>query len=314
MFASVKRYFTQTLFLRPACDYGNSFARFGVRIYRLGYYTVRELLEHGTPLRSAALTFYTFISVVPILALVFAVLKALGMIDDLLDDLYGLFPQNPEIIDYIVSFAEKTLARTRGGVVAAAGVVLLFWAVIRVFSSIESAFNNIWEVDQVRGVARQWALYIGIALVVPVLWVAAEALGDYFYDLIAPSGGGLFQLAVSGVAVAVMWTTFTLFYKLIPHTHVRTKSALMAGIAAGSVFLLFQWGYIYLQRWMSSYNAIYGSFAALPLFLLWLQISWQILLVGGELAYAHQHIEIFDTQRRAEIAAGGHHIPKNMKP
>lgn len=307
MFAKLKKYFTETLFRRMACDYRNPFVRFGVRVYRLGFYTVRELIEHETPLRSAALTFYTFISVVPILALVFAVLKALGMIDGLLDDLYGLFPQNPEIIDYIVSFAERTLARTRGGVVAAAGVTLLFWAVIRVFSSIESAFNNIWEVDRVRGVARQWLLYIGIVVVVPVLWVGAEALGDYFYGLIDPKGS-LFSLAVGGVAVAAMWTTFTLFYKFIPHTHVCLSSAVMAGIAAGTVFLLFQWGYIYLQRWMTSYNAIYGSFAALPLFLLWLQISWQILLFGGELAYAHQHIELFDTQRRAMIAssAGKH--------
>lgn len=301
MFRKAKRYFTQSLFLRPLSAYARPLTRWGVRMYRLGFFTVRETAEHQTLVRSAALSFYTLISVVPILALIFAVLKALGMIDNLLEDLYGLFPENPEIIDYIVDFAEKTLDRTRGGVVAAGGVVILFWAVIRVFGSIESAFNNIWEVVRVRSIARQWALYIGIVLVVPVLWATAEALGDHFFRLIDPTGRGWLRWAVGLLSVTVMWATFALLYKWIPYTHVRTRSALTAGIAAGTAFLLFQWGYIYLQRLMTSYNAVYGSFAALPLFLLWLQISWQILLFGGELAYAHQHMELFDAERREAI-------------
>ncbi|MEG1644891.1 MAG: YihY/virulence factor BrkB family protein [Alistipes sp.] len=300
----IKRLYTLFIekpFRHPVSDYVNPLARLGVRIYRLLYYTIRELIEHETPVRTAALTFYTLISIVPILALVFAVLQAMGMIDGLLDDLYGLFPQNPEIIDYAVDFAEKALAHTRGGIMATVSIIMLFWAVIRVFSSIESAFNNIWEVNSVRRAARQWALYIGIVLIVPVLWVVAGTFSSHLKEAIDFQDNIFYQFVAQALSVVMMWTTFTVIYKFIPNTPVHFWSALTAGIAAGTTFLLFQWGYVYLQRWMSSYSAIYGSFAALPLFLLWVQSSWQILLFGGELAFAHQHSKLFDDQRRAEI-------------
>ena len=143
-------YFTDTIFRRDINEWRNPVIRWLVQQYRLLFYTARGLLEHGTIVRSAALTFYTLMSLVPIVAVVFAVVKGFGLADGLIDNLYALFPQNPEIIDYVVGFAEKALARTQGGVVAAVALVMLFWAIIRVFGSIESAFNNIWEVNIIR--------------------------------------------------------------------------------------------------------------------------------------------------------------------
>ena len=138
-------YFTDTIFRRDASEWRSPVARWLVQQYKLLFYTARGLLEHGTIVRSAALTFYTLMSLVPILAVVFAVVKGFGLADGLVQGLYGLFPQSPEMIDYVVTFAEKALARTQGGVVAVVALVMLFWAVIRVFGSIENAFNNIWE-------------------------------------------------------------------------------------------------------------------------------------------------------------------------
>ncbi len=241
-------YFTDTIFRRDIREWRNPVIRWLVQQYRLLFYTARGLLEHGTIVRSAALTFYTLMSLVPIVAVVFAVVKGFGLADGLVENLYALFPQNPEIVDYIVTFAEKALARTQGGVVAAVALVMLFWAVIRVFGSIESAFNNIWEVK---------------------------------------------------VEMVIIWIMFTILYIIIPNTKVKFRSALMAGIVAGTLFLLFQWGYLYIQRWMTSYNAIYGSFAALPLLLIWLQTSWQILLFGGELSFAYQNIARFGEERES---------------
>lgn len=289
----------ETPFLRLPREYANPLIRLAVWVYRLIFYTVVELFEHQTMIRSAALTYYTLTSIVPVVALVFAVMKAFGLVDNLLEDLYGLFPQNPDIVDHLVVFAEKTLSRTRGGLVAAVSFAVLFWAVIRIFSSIESAFNNIWEVEHKRSVARQWLTYLIIVIIAPVLWGSAEGLGIYLYGLVAPDGSTVLDVLAKVGAVMLIWLLFTVLYKYIPYTHVLWRSALTGGIAAGTAFLLFQWLFIFVQRWMTSYNAIYGSFAALPLFLMWLQISWQILLVGGELAYAHQHIEIFDAERRA---------------
>lgn len=292
-------YFTDTIFRRDVSEWRSPVARWLVQQYKLLFYTARGLLEHGTIVRSAALTFYTLMSLVPILAVVFAVVKGFGLADGLVQGLYGLFPQSPEMIDYVVTFAEKALARTQGGVVAVVALVMLFWAVIRVFGSIENAFNNIWEVKVERSIARQWSDYIAIVMIVPILWVIAGALGGYARQLLGFGDGWQWTLLSRLASVTVIWGMFTFFYMVIPNARVRFSSALMAGIVAGTAFALFQWGYLYVQRWMTSYNAIYGSFAALPLFMIWMQTSWQILLFGGELSFAYQNVSRFCEERES---------------
>ena len=292
-------YFTDTIFRQDVSEWRNPVVRWLVQQYRLLFYTARGLVEHGTLVRSAALTFYTLMSLVPILAVVFAVVKGFGLTDGLVENLYGIFPRHPETIDYIVGFAENALARTQGGVVAAVGLVMLFWAVIRVFGSIESAFNNIWEVKVARSIARQWTDYIAVVMIVPVLWILANAAGDYVEQLLGLYDKWYFNTLSHLASMVVIWAMFTLLYLIIPNARVRFQSALMAGIVAGTIFLLFQWGYVYVQRWMTSYNAIYGSFAALPLFLIWMQTSWEILLFGGELSFAYQNISRFAEERES---------------
>ena len=292
-------YFTDTIFRQDVNEWRNPVVRWLVQQYRLLFYTARGLVEHGTLVRSAALTFYTLMSLVPILAVVFAVVKGFGLTDGLIENLYGIFPRHPETVDYIVGFAENALARTQGGVVAAVGLVMLFWAVIRVFGSIESAFNNIWEVKVARSIARQWTDYIAVVMIVPVLWILANAAGDYVEQLLGLYDKWYFNTLSHLASMVIIWTMFTLLYLIIPNARVRFQSALMAGIVAGTIFLLFQWGYVYVQRWMTSYNAIYGSFAALPLFLIWMQTSWEILLFGGELSFAYQNISRFAEERES---------------
>lgn len=292
-------YFTDTIFRQDVNEWRNPVVRWLVQQYRLLFYTARGLLEHGTIVRSAALTFYTLMSLVPLVALVFAVVKGFGLADGLVENLYELFPRYPETVDYIVGFAENALARTRGGVVAAVGLVMLFWAVIRVFSSIENAFNNIWEVKVDRSIARQWTDYIAVVMIVPVLWILASTVGNYLEQQLGLYDKWYFTTLSRMASMVVIWTMFTLLYLIIPNARVRLGSALMAGIVAGTIFLLFQWGYVYVQRWMTSYNAIYGSFAALPLFLIWMQTSWEILLFGGELSFAYQNIARFAEERES---------------
>ncbi len=296
-------FFTDTIFRRDASEWRNPLLRWLVKQYKLLFYTARGLQEHGTLVRSAALTFYTLMSLVPIVAVVFAIVKGFGLADRLVDNLYGLFPQSPEIVDYVVEFSEKALARTQGGVMAAVALVTLFWAVIRVFASIENAFNNIWEVKVERSLTRQYTDYVAVILLVPLLWIVANALGTYARGLPGFDGSWYSEPLSRLVSLAVIWMMFTLLYIIIPNARVRFGSALMAGVVAGTLFLAFQWGYLYLQRWMTSYNAIYGSFAALPLFLVWLQTSWQILLFGGELSFAYQNISRFGEERESLLVS-----------
>ena len=149
MIKQILTFFTDTIFRKNPGDYRNPLVRWSVRKNNC-------LLEHDTIVRSAALTFYTLMSIVPIVAVIFAVMKGFGLAEGVIEDLYGIFPRQPEIVDYLVEFADKALARTQGGVVAVVALVTLFWAVIRVFGSIESAFNNIWEVKVTRSITRRW--------------------------------------------------------------------------------------------------------------------------------------------------------------
>ena len=138
----------------------------------------------------------------------------------------------------------------------------LFWAVIRVFGSIESAFNNIWEVKVTRSITRQWTDYIAVVMIAPILWIIASSISRYAQQLLGFHESLFFELLSEAVSMVVIWVMFTFLYLVIPNTKVRFTSALTAGIVAGTIFMGFQWGYLYLQRWMTSYNAIYGSFAA----------------------------------------------------
>lgn len=289
-------FFTETIFYK---EFRSSWLNWLVRQYKLIFYTARGMQEHRTLVRCAALTFYTLISIVPILALVFAVVKGFGIIEDLIANLYSFFPKNTEIVDYIIEFANKTLENTRSGLVATVGIVILLWSVIRVFNSIESAFNNIWEVNSSRSIARKYSDYIAVVVVAPILWAVANGISTYAQGFFAEIKSPWVIWASKLLSLAVMWVMFSFLYYIIPNTKVRVRSAVTAGIYAGTAFILFQWGYLYLQALMTAYNAIYGSFAALPLFLMWVQYSWMILLFGGELSFAFQNIDKFDEERES---------------
>ena len=296
-------FFTDTVFRKGAGEYRNPVARWAVRQYKLLFYTVQGLSSHGTMVRSAALTFYTLMSLVPVVALVFAVVKGFGLAEGLEQNLYEVLPQSPEVIDYVVGFAQKALARTQGGWVALVGVLTLFWAVIKVFGSIEDACNNIWEVRSTRSAARKYGDYIAVVVVAPILWVISSSMGNYAAEILGVAGSPALEVLSRAGSLVVAWVMFTFIYVVLPSTKVRFTAALTAGVVAGTAFVLFQWGYVYLQRWMTSYNAIYGSFAALPLFLLWMQISWEILLLGGELSFAYQNVARFDEERESLLVS-----------
>ena len=296
-------FFTDTIFRKRPEEYNNPVVRWGVRQYRLLFYTVQGLSQHGTMVRSAAMTFYTLISIVPIVALAFAVVKGFGLMDGLIDNLYSILPQVPDVVDYIVEFAQNALARTQSGWVAAISLATLFWSVISLFSSVEDAFNNIWEVKSSRSIARKYSDYIAIIVIAPLLWVVATSTGTYMREIFGIDAFAGMELVSRLFSLVVAWAMFTFIYIILPNTKVKFSSAAIAAIFAGTVFLLFQWGYVYLQKTMTSYNAIYGSFAALPLFLLWMQISWEILLLGGELSFAFQNVQRFDEERESLLAS-----------
>lgn len=295
----IKSYIDRLFTLRSE-NIANPLMRRVVRFIRLMVYMLRSLLSHNTMLRSDALTYYTLISIVPILALAFAIVNGFGMIEGLIENLYALLPTMPELVDLIVDFAEKALARTRGGLVAVVSIAMLFWSVISMFNSIESAFDNIWEVKRGRSIVRRVSNYITIFVVAPLLWVLSSYVGSFMTGILSTGDSVVFMLLSKVASLVLAWAMFTFLFIILPNTKVHFRPACLAGVVTAIFFVGFQWLYVWLQSMMTSYNAIYGSFAALPLFLLWVKISWQILLLGGELSFAVQNEKTFDEEMEAQ--------------
>lgn len=289
------------LVVKPVHELGSPVLRLAVRIFQLLFFTLKDMGLNRTNVRTASLSFYTLFSIVPLLAIIFAAAKTMGYIDLLLENLYALFPQSPEIVDYCVDFAERTLARTRGGWMAAVAGVAILWSALSLIEELVKAVNEPWKITSRRGMTR-YGVYLCILIFFPAFWVGAEVLGLCLRDLLGIGAHPLWRMLSRVVTAAIEFGCFILFYKLVPRTRVQWSSAATAGLTAGTVFLLFHWAYTTILWNVTSYNAIYGSFAALPLFLFWVRYSWQILLTGNELAYAHQNLHLLREERREQHA------------
>ena len=284
--------------------------RWTARPFKLVIYTLEGLMAHGTMDMGAALTFYTLVSIVPVLALVFAVVKGFGLAESLVQNLYSLLPQMPEVVDYMVSFANNTLARTNGGLMATISLLTLLWAVVNLFESSEANFNKIWEVKSTRNLVRKYSDYITVVIIAPLFWIIATSAGTYAREMLGIEANIWLQIASKFFSLVMVWAMFVIVYLVLPNTKVKFRSALMAGVFAGTAFYIFQTLFLFLMKWMTSYSAIYGSFAALPLFLLWMQNSWKIMLMGCEVSFALQNEKRYDEER--ELPAISHDLAQKL--
>lgn len=277
------------------------------KLLKILVFTIKGMGKHDIVTISAALTFYTLMSLVPIVAVIFAVLKGFGFEENLTEYLYSDFSEYSNVIDVLLDFVNRMLAKTRGGIIAAVGVAVLLWSVIKVFGNIEDAFNKIWEVRKARSLSRKFGDYLSMIFIAPILLVSSLSLGTVITNSLSFLNAPWFvNILLWLVSFALIWILFAFIYWLMPNTQVNFKGAIIAGIFAGTVFLVFSFFYFYIQGEVSSYNAIYGTFAALPLFLAWMQTSWQILLVGGELSYVYQHYECYEQEQFAETLDADH--------
>ena len=263
---------------------------------------VKGFRQDNCPLRASSLTFYTLLSVVPMAAMAFGIAKGFGFEKLLETQLIERFPGQEAVLLQIVAFSRALLENTRGGMIAGVGVALLLWSVIKVLSQIEAAFNRIWQVPAARTLVRKLTDYLSITLICPLLVIMSGSATVFITtqvhqitERIALLGvfSPLIALGLKMTPYLLIWTLFSFVYLVMPNTRVRLGAGVLAGILAGTVYQLAQYGYISFQVGMARYNAIYGSFAALPLFLVWLQISWLIVLAGAEVAFACQNVSRF---------------------
>ena len=271
---------------------GKSFLLRPLRIFLLAF---RGFNEDKCQLRASALTFYSLLSVVPVIALAFAISKGFGLQKNLELLLTNELEGQQEVLKWVIQFANALLANTKGGVIAGVGVLTLLWAVISLLNSVETAFNDIWYLKKGRGFATKLSNYLSLMLICPVLLISSSSLTVFItsqmtlitekISLLGKISPFIFFLLKLS-PYFFLWVLFTFMYIVIPNTRVSFKGGLFAGIITGTIFQLVQKAYIYFQIGVSQYNAVYGGFAALPLFLAWLQLSWLIVLLGAEISFA----------------------------
>jgi len=276
---------------------------FLIKHLRMILLALRGFAEDKCQLQASALTFYSLLSIVPILAMAFGVAKGFGFENILEKQLIDKMPGQEEVIIQAIGFARSMLENTRGGLIAGIGIALLFWTVIKVLGTIENSFNAIWGVKKARSIARKFSDYLAIMVICPLLFIMASSVTvaissqvSRIVQSISVLGpvSNLIMGALNLLPYVVIWIVFTFIYKIMPNTKVNFSSALIAGVIAGTIYQFVQWVYITFQIGVSKFNAIYGSFAALPMFLIWLQLSWRIVLLGAEMSFSHQNVETYE--------------------
>ncbi|PLX11888.1 MAG: YihY/virulence factor BrkB family protein [Marinilabiliales bacterium] len=202
-----------------------------------------------------------------------------------------------------MTFAHNMLENTKGGMIAGIGIVILFWSVMKVLGNIEASFNDVWNIKRPRSILRKFSDYLSIMLISPVFIIISSSLNVFITSYIAHAAengeimeyfGPALLVLVKFVPYLLIWTLLTVIYLMMPNTKVKFGSGLLAGVIAGTLLQILQWGYINFQVVLSNYNAIYGSFAALPLLLIWLRISWLIILFGAEISFAKQNVHHYE--------------------
>ena len=302
MISRMRQFFTEDVWRIRSGDLPRH-RSFFVRLLRIGILSIRGLSEDRCHLRASALTFYSLLSVVPVAATLFGIAKGFGLGEALQRQLMENLMAHEEALTRIIDFAHALLENTKGGLVAGVGVAILFYSIIKVFGHIESSFNDIWGVPKGRPIFRKITDYLSLMLICPVILIASSTItvvarsqmegfisNIEFLGAVNPA----LLLVLKIFPFVSLWVLFTFIYTFMPNTEVRFRSAVLAGIIAGTVFYLFQGVYVMFQVNMTRYNAIYGSFAALPLFLIWLQISWLIVLFGAEISFSHQNVDTFE--------------------
>jgi membrane protein len=298
----------QNFFVRGLWDVDlNSLSRYRVfiiKFLRLLYVAVREFTEGHITLRAMGLVYTTLLSIVPLLAVSFSVLKGLGVHNQieplLLNFLSPLGTKGEEISTKVIGF----VGNIKVGVLGTLGLSMLFYTVISLIQKIESALNAIWKIKKSRSFARRFSDYTSIILIGPVLIFSAMGLTASVMNTRVLQGiisvelfGAAIYLAGKIIPYLLVCAAFTFIYSFVPNIKVKFRSALAGGLFAGILWETTGWAFASFVVSSTKYTAVYSGFAILIMFLIWLYLSWLILLVGAEVSFYHQYPQFLTVKK-----------------
>ncbi len=292
------KYLTEDIWHIPLGDLPKR-KSFLIREIRIIVLAFRGFAEDKVQLRASALTFNTLLSIVPIVALAFGIAQGFGFDKRLETEIINNFQGHETVMLYVLDLARGFFENIEPGLMAIVGLSILIWSVMQVLSHIEKSFNHIWQIKKARHWGRKFADYLSIMIIAPVFLILSGSLTVMITTMVESVSEKVVVLNSLKPAIIfllkfsqffIMWVVFTLLYLVMPNTKVKFRSALVAGLIAGTMFQVVQILYIDFQLGVTKYNAIYGSFAAFPLFIIWMQLSWLIVLLGAEVSFANQNV------------------------
>ena len=274
-------------------------ARF-IKYLKVGMITIRTFSSEKIGFQAVALSFFSTMAVVPFIAIAFAITGGLGLDNKLAELLYTYFNNSQQVIDVVLGFAQNIIASAESSWVGLVSALLFAWIVIWMMMSVERVFNNVWRVCKARNIFKRLSV-ITIMLLVSPLVIMVFFAGTIMYSHMFEYMGldmeafGPIKTILTWVLFAAIATfTFSAMYKFIPNHDVKYSASLRASIPAAIAFSVMNYLYLETQVMVTRLNAVYGAFAAVPLFMIWINIGWFIILIGAELSYAFQHVDDYN--------------------
>lgn len=261
-----------------------------IKIFLISTY---HFFKHELILRASALTYFSLMAIVPFFALIFVFAREIGYQEKIEAELIEKFKDQKELINRVVEFSKNLIFEAKGGLIALVGTIFLFWSLIILFTNLEISLNEIWNVDVSKKIKRRFGNYLALMFITPIITVIFFSLKIYILTFISKNilEQDFLNIIIKVLPYLLILALFIFIYSLIPLVKVKFRYALYSALIASGIYQIVQTIYVHFQVQLTRFNAIYGSFAALPLFLIWLQISWIIFFYGAELCYSFQNVD-----------------------
>ena len=297
----LKNFFNEDIWKLELEELSKARARF-VKYMKVLLITIKTFSAEKIGFQAVALSFFSTMSVVPFIAIVFAVTGGLGLADKLKEFLYAYFNNSQQVIDTVLGFAQNIIDTAQSSALGPVSALMFVFIVIWMMLNVERVFNNVWRVQKSRNILKRLSIIVAMLLVAPFVVlvffggtiVYSHALSYLGLDV---EGFGVFKSILTWALFAVIATlTFSAMYKFIPNAEVKYKEALRAAVVSGIAFSVMQYTYLETQVFVTRLSSIFGAFAAVPLFMVWINIGWFIILIGAELSYAFQHVDSYNIE------------------
>lgn len=276
-------------------------ARF-IKYMKVLLITIKTFSGERIGFQAVALSFFSTMSVVPFIAIVFAITGGLGLADKLTAVLYAYFDNSQQVIDTILGFAQNIINTAQSSAMGLISSLMFVFIVVWMMMNVERVFNNVWKVQKSRNIFKRLSIIIAMLIVAPFVILVFFGGSILYSHALSYAGLDLEEFSIFksiltwvGFGVVAM-LTFSVMYKFIPNAQVKYSEALRAAFFAAIPFAIIQYTYLETQVFVSRLNSIFGAFAAVPLFMVWINIGWFIILIGAELSYAFQHVDNYNIE------------------